>query len=117
MIKRLIGTKKKTIIHLVIIRMRPPPQIILALHLESYYVNHVRRTTQWQRPIHPASVTTLQRSHASNRSNSTTNNSISSNQNNLNFGGLNAPRAKNLPLTTNNGNNSSTVSSPDSVPP
>ena len=83
----------------------------------SYYVNHVRRTTQWQRPTHPASVTTLQRSHASNRSTSTANNSISSNQTNLNFGGLNAPRAKNLPLTTNNGNNSSTVSSPDSVPP
>ena len=90
----------------------------------SYYVNHVRRTTQWQRPTHPASVTTLQRSHTSNRNNSTVNNSISSNQNNLNFGGLNAPRAKNLPVPTNNGNilssgggNSSEVSSPESVPP
>lgn len=62
-------------------------------------------------------MTTLQRSHATNRNNSTSNNSISSNQNNLNFGGLNAPRAKNLPLSTNNGNNSSTVSSPESVPP
>ena len=83
----------------------------------SYYVNHVRRTTQWQRPTHPASVTTLQRSHATNRNNSNANNSISSNQNNLNFGGLNAPRAKNLPLSTNNGNNLSAVSSPESVPP
>ena len=62
-------------------------------------------------------MTTLQRSHAATRNNSTANNSISSNQNNLNFGGLNAPRAKNLPLSTNNGNNTSAVSSPESVPP
>ena len=55
----------------------------------SYYVNHVRRTTQWQRPTHPASVTTLQRSNASTRAgNSLSNNS--SNQSHLNFGGLNA---------------------------
>ena len=87
----------------------------------SYYVNHVRRTTQWHRPTHPASVTTLQRSHGSSR----TGNSISSsNQNNLNFGGLNAPRASNV-TTSNptNGNvpggalDTSAVSSSESVPP
>ena len=57
----------------------------------SYYVNHVRRTTQWQRPTQPASVSTLQRSNASE---STTNSVSSTINTNSNFGGLNAPRAK-----------------------
>ena len=86
----------------------------------SYYVNHVRRTTQWHRPTHPASVTTLQRSRVSNR----TGNSVSNIQTSLNFGGLDAPRVKNVPTTdTANGNassdvtNTTTGSSQESVPP
>ena len=95
----------------------------------SYFVNHVRRTTQWQRPTQPASMATLQRGGSSSTNNSryhseqiTATHSVNSNSTsthaqaaNSSFGGLNAPHATPKSSTVSNPTTNGTITAQTAV--